>query len=317
MKKPALLLALAVLLPAGTARADFVQDVGSPLPTGVAPYGVAAADFNGDGRPDVAAANGTESSVSVFLRGAGGGFSQEASSPVAGIGGASDIAVGDFNGDGKRDLAVAGYGDGAPGGYVLLRKADNTGFALEGGVLAVPSTTNVAVGDLDGNGKSDLVFGTLGPNAVYYALRNDAGTAFNAPVKLQSVGQKGAVALGDFTGDGQLDIVAANWTSPASIELWVQNDNHTFPGHAQRAVQRGQGGVRHGGRRLQQGRPPRRRRRRQPERQGRRHAREGGRRVRAREQPIPSETGRPGSRPRTSTPTAGRTSPSRTRAASA
>ncbi|MET0685787.1 MAG: FG-GAP-like repeat-containing protein, partial [Solirubrobacteraceae bacterium] len=135
----------------------------------------------------------------------------------------------DFNGDGKRDLAVAGYENGGNGGYVLLRKADNSGFALEGGVLAVPSTNTVAVGDLDGNGKSDLVFGTLGPNAVYYALRNDAGTAFNAPVKLQSVGQKGAVALGDFTGDGQLDIVAANWTSPASIELWVQNDNHTFP----------------------------------------------------------------------------------------
>ena len=229
MKKPALLLALAVLLPAGTARADFVQDVGSPLPTGVAPYGVAAADFNGDGRPDVAAANGTESSVSVFLRGAGGGFSQEASSPVSGIGGASDIAVGDFNGDGKRDLAVAGYENGANGGYVLLRKADNSGFAQEGAVLPVPSTTNVAVGDLDGNGKSDLVFGTLGPNAVYYALRNAANTGFDAPVKLPSVGQKGAVAIGDFSGDGQLDIVAANWTSPASIELWVQNDNHTFP----------------------------------------------------------------------------------------
>ncbi|MET0819090.1 MAG: VCBS repeat-containing protein, partial [Solirubrobacteraceae bacterium] len=97
MKKPALLLALAVLLPAGTARADFVQDVGSPLQTGNAPFGVAAADFNGDGRPDVAAANGFESSVSIFLRGAAGGFSQEASSPVTGIGGASDVAVGDFN----------------------------------------------------------------------------------------------------------------------------------------------------------------------------------------------------------------------------
>ena len=229
MKKPALLLALAVLLPAATARADFVQDVGSPLPTGNAPYGVAAADFNGDGRPDVAAANGTESSVSVLLRGAFGGFGQEASSPVAGIAGASDIAVGDFNGDGKRDLAVAGYLDDTPGGYVLLRKADNTGFAQEGGVLPVPSTNAVAVGDLDGNGKSDLVFGTLAPNAVFYALRNAANTGFETPVKLQSVGQKGAVALGDFTGDGQLDIVAANWTSPASVELWVQNDNHTFP----------------------------------------------------------------------------------------
>ncbi|MET0684736.1 MAG: VCBS repeat-containing protein, partial [Solirubrobacteraceae bacterium] len=225
MKKPALLLALAVLLPAGTARADFVQDVGSPLPTGVSPYSVAAADFNGDGRPDVAAANGTESSVSIFLRAAGGGFFQEASSPVPGISGASDLAVGDFNGDGKRDLAVAGYTDGGNGGFVLLRKADNSGFAQEGGVLPIPSTNTVAVADLDGNGRSDLVFGSLGANSVYYALRNAANTGFNAPVQLPSVGQKPVVAIGDFTGDRQPDIVSASWTSPASFDLWVQNDN--------------------------------------------------------------------------------------------
>jgi hypothetical protein len=157
---------------------------------------------------------------------------QEASSPITGINGASDIAAGDFNGDGRRDLAVAGYTTGGNGGYVLLRKADNSGFTVEGGApLPVSSTNSVAVADLDGNGKSDLVFGTVnpGPQVAYYALRNAANTGFDPPVALEpSNGQIGAVAVGDFSNDGQLDIVTANWTNPATVDLWLQRDDHTF-----------------------------------------------------------------------------------------
>jgi hypothetical protein len=115
----------AILIAAAEARADFVQDVGSPLQTGNAPYGVAAGDFNGDGRPDVATANGDEGSVSIFLRGAAGGFSQELSSPVMNILGANDIAVGRIDDDAKLDLAVSGYVNGGAGVHILTRADDN------------------------------------------------------------------------------------------------------------------------------------------------------------------------------------------------
>src|SRR5687768_12643856 len=117
MKKPALLLALAVLLPAGTARADFVQDVGSPLPVATDPYSVAAADFDKNGRPDVATASGTAGKVTVYRRGVSGGFTAE--SPVLDAPGATDVVAADLNGDGRQDLAVAGSGI-----YVFTRKAD-------------------------------------------------------------------------------------------------------------------------------------------------------------------------------------------------
>src|SRR4051794_35649871 len=70
----------AVLAAAGTAWAALTPE-GSAYPTGTDPYSLNVADFNGDGRPDVATVNGTSGNVSVFLR-QPGGFAQEAGSPV-------------------------------------------------------------------------------------------------------------------------------------------------------------------------------------------------------------------------------------------
>ncbi|HET6547159.1 MAG TPA: VCBS repeat-containing protein, partial [Solirubrobacter sp.] len=69
------------LLGAGTAWAAFEPE-GSPYPTGADPYAVYTADFNADGRPDLAVENGTSSDVNVYLR-QSGGFVQEAGSPIS------------------------------------------------------------------------------------------------------------------------------------------------------------------------------------------------------------------------------------------
>ncbi len=102
--------AVLLLVGAAGAWAAFVIE-GSPYTVGDDPYSLNAADFNGDGRPDVATINGTSSDVSVFLRQAGGGFAQEAGSPISvGSGsGPSGAAVGDYNGDGLVDLAVSRF----------------------------------------------------------------------------------------------------------------------------------------------------------------------------------------------------------------
>ena len=65
MRRSAVLLAVAMLLPAGTARASFTQEPGSPYDVGNDPYGVLAGDFTGDGRPDVVSLNGSASTVSA------------------------------------------------------------------------------------------------------------------------------------------------------------------------------------------------------------------------------------------------------------
>ena len=66
MRRLLVLTAVLALVPAAPAAADFVQDNGSPLRVGFAPYGVAAADMDGNGTPDLAAASAT-SSLSLTL----------------------------------------------------------------------------------------------------------------------------------------------------------------------------------------------------------------------------------------------------------
>jgi hypothetical protein len=109
---------------------------------------VAVGDFNGDGIPDLAVANG--SAVSVLL-GNGDGTFQAQVSYAAGIG-PIFVAAGDFNGDGKLDLAVATSG----GVRVLLGNGDGTFQTTPISYVAGRTPQAVAVGDFNGDGAADL-----------------------------------------------------------------------------------------------------------------------------------------------------------------
>src|SRR5262249_59918431 len=79
---------------------------GSPFGAGTNPNSVAVGDFNRDGKPDLAVANRLSNNVTILLGDGAGGFSQAASSPVGAGSFPRYMAVGDFNGDDKPDLAV-------------------------------------------------------------------------------------------------------------------------------------------------------------------------------------------------------------------
>jgi hypothetical protein len=111
---------------------------------GSTPRSVAVGDFNGDGRPDLATANGGSSNVSVLLGNGMGSFGTATSFEVGSAPGS--VAVGDFNGDGRPDLATANIGSST----VSVLLGNGTGsFGTATSFAVGLSPWSVAVGDFN------------------------------------------------------------------------------------------------------------------------------------------------------------------------
>jgi hypothetical protein len=132
----------------------FAQRAGFPLVIGTRTLGLARADFNADGRPDLAVALPSINKVAVLLGLPGGGFVSMDGSPFN-VGGAPvGVASADFNRDGAPDLAVANQAGKSIS--VLLRTA--TGFVNDPSspIITGQSATWIATADFNADGKTDL-----------------------------------------------------------------------------------------------------------------------------------------------------------------
>src|SRR5437667_4319808 len=99
-------IAFVLLVSLGHSVSTFAVDFASPVsyPVGMSPAGIAIADFNGDGKPDIAVANYGSANVSILLGSGDGSFKGALNSPAGPS--PQSLAVGDFNGDHKLDLIV-------------------------------------------------------------------------------------------------------------------------------------------------------------------------------------------------------------------
>ncbi|MGA3076374.1 MAG: FG-GAP-like repeat-containing protein [Bryobacteraceae bacterium] len=132
-------------------------------------------------------------------------------------------AAGDFNGDGKLDLAVAN--EGSNNVSILLGKSDGTfQAAVDYGAGSNPSS--VAVGDFRDDGKLDLVVANDGSDNVSILLGNGDGT-FQAAVNYGVGSAPTSVAVGDFNGDGKLDLAVVNELSN-NFSILLGNGDGTF-----------------------------------------------------------------------------------------
>ncbi len=140
----------------GDGSGGFSQPAGSPVGAGSFPYSVAVGDFNSDDKPDLAVANFSSGNVTILLGDGNGGFSQPAGSPVGAGVGPQSVAVGDFDGDGRPDLAVAN--DTTLGTVTILLGDGSGGFSQPTGspVSAGSAPVSVTVGDFNSDGKPDL-----------------------------------------------------------------------------------------------------------------------------------------------------------------
>ena len=197
--------------------------------TGNNPSAAATGDFNGDGRLDVAVVNYNDNTVSVLLGNADGSYEPHVDYQVGT--GPVGVVVADFNSDSKLDLAVVNANcPTAPCTKlgtisVLLGNGDGTfQTAIPHNVGKGP--TSIAAGDLDRNGKMDLVVANGQDNNVTLLLGNNNGT-FTTLRSLAVGTNPKSVAIDDFNGDLKPDIVVAN-QGDGGIGLLKGNGNGTF-----------------------------------------------------------------------------------------
>jgi hypothetical protein len=140
------------------------------------------------------------------------------------------VAVGDFNGDGLADLAVANRGDNGttnPGSLsILLGKGDGT-FQAAVNYAAGTFPYAVAVGDFNRDGIADLVLANHGSNDVSVLLGNGDGT-FQAAVNYPAGPSPSGVAVGDFNGDGIPDLAVANYLGTGTVSVLLGKGDGTF-----------------------------------------------------------------------------------------
>src|SRR5262249_37415120 len=202
------------------------------FPVGVRPEAITVADVNGDGVQDIAVVNqGTfptfASSLSVLLGNGDGSFQPAVTTPIrpgGGFGNRQSVAVGDVNGDGLPDVAVAASAFNAV--EVLLGNGDGS-FQKDHLVMGVgQGPTSLAVGDFDGNGALDLVTANSGSNTLSLLLGNGNGS-FQNVIDLPVGAQPVAVAVHDVNGDGLPDLVSADSASSA-VSVLLGNGDGTF-----------------------------------------------------------------------------------------
>ena len=206
------------------------------LPVGVQPRAVTVADFNNDGKPDLAVLNvgqspTFQSSVSVLLGNGNGSFQPAITTNVvnsgSGLGAVPSLAVGDFNGDHRTDVAVNTVGrSGSSAVEVMLGNGDGS-FQPNHKLLSVgQGAVSVAVGDFDRNGTLDLVTANITSGTLSLLLNNGDGT-FRPRVDLAVGADPRAVAVGDFNGDGLPDVATAKQLSD-TVSVLLGHGNGTF-----------------------------------------------------------------------------------------
>jgi hypothetical protein len=202
-------------LPSGVSFSPAVTyGVGASAVAG--PQSVAVADFNGDGKADLAVANYYDNSVSLLL-GNGDGTFRPAQTFFAGRAPLS-VAVGDFNGDGRPDLVLV-----TPSGVnVLLNNGDGT--FRERSYPAGSNPESVAVGDFNGDGRPDLAVANFISNNVSILIGNSDGT-FQAPLNFAVGNRPQQILTADFNGDGRPDLAVANANN---ISILLGNGDGTF-----------------------------------------------------------------------------------------
>ncbi len=215
--------------------------------TAALPMGVAIADLDGDGKPELAVANVNGNSVSVFKNTCVAGTIDINSFAakidfISGPNGTTGLAIGDLDDDGKPDIAVSNYYSNT---VSILKNTITQGtitsasFATKVDFTTATGPQSIAMGDLDGDGKVDLAVANFSANvtdATANKISVFKNTTVSGAITTDSFAPKidfgtGAnpvtVVIGDLDGDGKPDLVVTNRNSN-TVSVLRNKDSQTI-----------------------------------------------------------------------------------------
>lgn len=251
------------LTPAGASTVTLADAVGLPAhPTHAfsRPMTVVSADFNGDGRPDIALGHMNSHDVTVLLNTTPTGGAITFSEPKAYdvVEGPTDMAVGDFNRDGQIDIVTTnGVGDLGGVTWALVMNRTATGATQSdfrptvrqaGGIVH-----GVTVADMDLDGRDDVlvtylatglsVDGSVGVLLNRSGQKLDSLSFLQANVEKMGLDEPHAVAVADINGDGVPDFVTADLIATRSGQQPVKTAVQSRAGQALKVLRTGTGQI--------------------------------------------------------------------------
>jgi hypothetical protein len=189
---------------------------------GVLTYAIAAGDLNGDGKPDLIATSIVNKAVSVFINTSVMGLiSFSPKIELASGDNPYSLAISDFDKDGRPDIVVANYLSNSISVYRNTSVGSTTSFASKIDYTTSLGPRSVAVGDFNGDDKTDIAVTNEFSNtvSVFKNTSSPGSISFDSKADFATGSKPYGVACGDLNNDGNTDLVVAN-NSAGTISLF-------------------------------------------------------------------------------------------------
>jgi hypothetical protein len=214
---------VAVLL--GDGKSGFRRVTGSPFAVGPSPYPFGVADLDGDGALDLAVpSSGTGPNVGpgrvlTVLRGNGRGeFRPASGSPISVSPNPYFVAVGDVNGDARRDVITSHNGSSL---FTVLLNTTSGFVAAPQSPLTLPARAfTVVTADVNRDGRDDIISGTGAGVVVLLGTKDGIAPAPGSPFRAGSGAWN--IAIGDVNQDSRVDVAAIDFDSNSLVLLMGQ-----------------------------------------------------------------------------------------------